>query len=113
MRILFIIVTAGLLTGCTFTMVTNGPKTEAATVHKKTVNATFARSEPVENLCVDENKSLAQIRFHTNPAYLLASLLSFGLYVPQNVTWWCDSEPVECEDGDTSGDCEPYVPGDE
>lgn len=109
MRILLLIAVAALLTGCTFTMVADAPKTEAATVHKKTVNATFFGSEPVDNLCSDENESLAAIRFHTNPAYLLVSLLSLGLYVPQNVTWWCDSESAECEDGDTSGDCEPYV----
>lgn len=109
MRLLFLMVAAGWLSGCTFTMVANAPKTEAATVQNKTINATFARSEPVENLCADENKNLAEIRFQTNPAYLLVSLLSLGLYVPQNVTWWCDSEQVKCEEGDTSGDCEPYV----
>lgn len=113
MRILFLIVVTQLSIGCTFTMVTSGPKTEAATVHNKTVNVTFAGSEPIENLCVKENESLAEIRFHTNPAYLLVSLLSLGLYVPQNVTWWCDSESEECEEGDTSGDCEPYVRGGE
>ena len=53
------------------------------------------------------------IRFHTNPVYLLASILTLGLYVPQNVTWWCGTEVTDCADGDQSEDCEPYVREDE
>ena len=96
------------LTGCTFTMVGNAPKTEQAIAQNKTVNSSFAQSEQFINTC-EEGENLAAIRFHTNPVYLLASLLSLGLYVPQNVTWWCGAEASACSDEDPSEDCEPYV----
>lgn len=109
MRILFLMAVAALLAGCTFTIIGNAPKTEAAIAQNKTINATFAKSEQFINACADTDQDLAEIRFHTNPAYLIVSLLSFGLYVPQNVTWWCGAEEAECEEGDTSEECEIYV----
>ena len=113
MRILSVLFAAALLTGCTFTMVGNAPKTEAVVGQKKTVNATFARSEQFINACKNAKENLAAIRFHTNAVYLLASVLSLGFYVPQNVTWWCSTESTPCEEGDTSEDCQPYKPGDD
>ena len=80
--------------GCTFTMVGNAPKTEQPIAHERTVNATFTNSEQFINVCEEEG-DLAEIRFHTNPGYLLVSVLSFGLYVPQHVTWWCGAAPTE------------------
>lgn len=108
MRVLLMVV-AALLAGCTFTMVGNAPKPEGEIGQNKTVNATFTKSEQFFNACADTNQDLAEIRFHTNPAYLLVSVVSLGLYVPQNVTWWCGSEEKECEDDDTSEKCKPYV----
>lgn len=104
-----ILLTLFAVTGCTFTMVGNAPKPGESIAQNRTVNSTFAKSEQFINTCVEEGEHLAEIRFHTNPAYLLASLLTLGLYVPQNVTWWCGSEATECADDDQSGDCEPYV----
>ena len=100
------------VTGCTFTMVGNAPKSEQSVAQTKTVNSTFVKSEQFINACAEEGQQLAEIRYHTNPVYLLASLVTLGLYVPQNVTWWCSAEETECAEGDESGDCEPYVPGD-
>ena len=100
------------LSGCTFTMVGNAPKSEQSVAQTKTVNSTFAKSEQFINACAEEGQQLAEIRYHTNAVYLLASLVTLGLYVPQNVTWWCSAKDTECEEGDESGDCEPYVPGD-
>ena len=97
------------VTGCTFTMVGNPPKTEQAIAQEKTVNSTFVKPEQFINACVEEGQYLAAIRFHTNPVYLLASVISLGLYVPQNVTWWCSTEAGVCSDDDQSEDCEPYV----
>ena len=113
MRTLSILMAIVMLTGCTFTMVGNAPKTEATVAQTKTVNATFARSEQFINACSDPKAHVAEIRYHTNAAYLLVSILSFGFYVPENVTWWCSTEAPKCAEGDTSGDCEPYVPGDD
>lgn len=111
-RSAFLIGIVFAVTGCTFTMVGNAPKTEQSVAQNKTVNSTFAKSEQFINACAEEGQQLAQIRFHTNPVYLLASLVTLGLYVPQNVTWWCSVKETECAEGDESGDCEPYVPGD-
>lgn len=110
MRIFVTIIIAAVLSGCTFTLVGNAPKTEAAIAQNKTINATFTKSEQFVNACADAHQDLAAIRFHTNAAYLFASILTLGLYVPQNVTWWCGSKETECKDGDTSEDCQPYVP---
>lgn len=100
------------LSSCTFTMVGNAPKTEHSIAQNKTVNSTFVKSEQFINTC-EEDQNLAEIRFHTNPGYLLVSVLSLGLYVPQNVTWWCGAESTPCSDQDQSEDCEPYVPEDD
>ena len=36
-------------------------------------------------------QGFTRVRFHTNAAYLLASVVSLGIYVPLNVTWWCSA----------------------
>ena len=110
MRISLLITIAAVLAGCTFTLVGNAPKTETSVAQNKTINATFAKSEQFINACADADQDLAEIRFHTNAAYLFVSILSLGLYVPENVTWWCGSKEPECKDGDTSEDCQDYVP---
>lgn len=111
MRIFLMIIMATVLAGCTFTMVGNAPKTEASIAQNKTVNATFVKSEQFINACADAHQDLAEVRFHTNAAYLLVSILTLGLYVPENVTWWCGNKAHECREGDTSKDCQEYVPG--
>lgn len=97
------------VTGCTFTMVGNAPKPENSIAQNITVNSTFVKSEQFINTCVGEGQHLAEIRFETNPVYLLVSVLSLGLYVPQNVTWWCGTEATACSDDEQSEDCTPYV----
>lgn len=110
MHILTVILAAGIMTGCsTFTIDGNVPKSENARAQEMTVNATSYDSEKFINACSDPKANLAAIRFHTNPIYWFASLLSLGLYVPQHVTLWCDTEATQCSDNDTSGQCEPYV----
>ena len=98
-----------LLTGCTFTLEGNAPKNETAIAQNKTVNASFVRSEPIIDLCEDQDADVASVRFHTNPAYILASILTLGLYVPQNVTWWCGTEEAECLPDDPREECQVYV----
>ncbi len=90
-------------------MVGNAPKTEDSIAQSRTVNTTYASSEQFINMCAEQEENLAEIRFHTNPVYLLASLVTLGLYVPQNVTWWCGQKEEECADGDESEDCVPYT----
>ena len=40
---------------------------------------------------------------------LAASLVTLGLYVPQNVTWWCNAEEAECTEDDEREECQVYV----
>ena len=106
-----------ILAGClastsscsTFTLVGNAPKTEAAVAHEKTVNASFVKSERFVNACEDDGADLAAVRYLTNAAFHVLSLLSLGFYVPQHVTWWCAVAESPCEEGDGSEDCKPYV----
>lgn len=57
----------------------------------------FTWSEPPASKC-DNQKGLYRVRYHTNAAYALTSILSFGLYVPQTAEWWCDGTPLSEED---------------
>jgi hypothetical protein len=93
-------------------MVGNAEKAETAIDQNQTVNATFTKAKHETNICDDEGEELVGVRFHTNPGYLLVSLLSLGLYVPQNVTWWCHTEEPECPEGDQSEDCQSLKPED-
>ena len=95
--------------GCTFTLVGAAPKSEHAVAQEKTINATFAKSEQFVNACEAEQEDLAAVRYHTNAGYLVVSLLSLGLYVPQHVTWWCGVQEPACEEGASSEECRPYV----
>lgn len=36
--------------------------------------------------------SLFRVEVHTNALLLLTSVATLGLYVPQTVEWWCNSE---------------------
>lgn len=33
--------------------------------------------------------SLFRVEYHTNAVFLVASVATLGLYVPQTVEWWC------------------------
>lgn len=109
---ILILITLCALSGCTFTMVGNAEKAETAIDQNQTVNATFTKAKHETNICDDEGEELVGVRFHTNPGYLLVSLLSLGFYVPQNVTWWCHTEEPECPEGDQSEDCQSLKPED-
>ena len=34
-------------------------------------------------------KAEVELRYQTNAAFLLVSVLTLGIYVPQTVEWWC------------------------
>ncbi|MFK7885407.1 MAG: hypothetical protein AB8G16_00970 [Gammaproteobacteria bacterium] len=54
--------------------------------------------------------SLFRVEYHTNAAFLLASVASLGLYVPQTVQWWCYS-PTESEEDEEVWDPTAGVAG--
>lgn len=43
---------------------------------------------PAVTIC-DPGYEIARIETHQNALYFLTSLVSLGLYVPQEVEWWC------------------------
>lgn len=100
-RIVIISALSAAASGCaTMTIEGDGAKT----VYSKTGTHTshgsfysFVWDEPPVTKC-DDGVGLYRARYHTNVLYSLASLASFGLYVPQTVEWWCDGQPTEDED---------------
>ena len=98
----------GLLSGCsTFTLEGDLPKTPDSTTGTGTVHGSLYGFEwagwQVEKC--SNRQGISRVRYHTNGVFLLAAVASFGLYVPQNVTWWCDGAKPDDEDDDV------YVPG--
>ena len=93
--------------GCaTFIVEGDVPKTPDSTTATETVHGSlynFRWKSWSEEKCLDR-KGIARLEYHTNAGYLLVSVASLGLYVPQTVTWWCDgTKPEDDED--------LYVPG--
>lgn len=96
------------LLGCaTMTIEGDGCKTAASKTGTHTVHGSFYNfvwsSPPVEKC--DNGRGLYRARYHTNAGYMLVSILTLGLYVPQTVEWWCDGCPSQDDDG------ELYRPG--
>ena len=52
---------------------------------------------PLTDRC--EGAQLVSVEFHTNPLYVLASVASLGVYVPQDIEVWCaKAKPPEDDD---------------
>ena len=108
LRILTALILVTSVTGCmTFAIEGDVPKTPDSKTKSETIHSSIYdiqwSSWTVEKC--DERKGLARAEFHTNAVYLLASVATLGLYVPQTVTWWCDGAKPPDNDDDI------YVPG--
>ncbi len=79
------------------------PESESGTHTRHGSFYDFVWAEPPVTKC-DRRRGLYRTRHHTNAVYMIASLASLGLYVPQTVEWWCDGTPAETSDE------EEYVP---
>ena len=81
------------MTACsTLTLDGDVPKTPTSERGTHTKHGSFYNivwSEPPVEKC-ERGKGFARTRYHTNVIYVLGSVLSLGLYVPQTVEWWCD-----------------------
>ncbi len=108
-RALAIASSAWVMTGCaTFIVEGDVPKTPDSETATETVHGSlysFRWRSWTEEKCEDRD-GIARVEYHTNAVYLLASVASLGLYVPQTVTWWCDGSKAEDDE-----DEEIYVPG--
>lgn len=68
--------------------------------HSQTVHGSFwgfKWKEPVVEKCED-GCGLFRVEYHTNALFILASVATLGLYVPQTVEWWCAVEPRDDSD---------------
>ncbi len=104
-RVYFIAIIVGLtisVSGCmTMTIEGDVPKTPQSKSGTDTMHGSlygFSWSTPVVEKC-DNRRGLSRARYHTNALYLVASVVSLGLYVPQTVEWWCDGSTTD-EDGE-------------
>lgn len=97
---LFAVIAAlALLPACaTFELEGSGSVTPEAITGSETVHGSLYginwASRVTEKCGAD---SLFRVEYHTNAAFLLASVASLGLYVPQTVEWWCNS-PTDDDD---------------
>ena len=92
-RSLFIASLSIFISACaTMTIEGDGDKTPNSKTGTHTVHNSFygfVWSEPDVDKC-DNGRGLYRVRYHTNLGYVLAPLVSLGLYVPQTAEWWCD-----------------------
>ena len=85
-----------LLSSCmTFSLEGDGDKTPDSKTQQQTVHGSLYKiqwssiaGDPWNVEKCDNNVALKRVEFHTNVIYLLASVATIGLYVPQTVTWW-------------------------
>jgi len=102
-RVIFICFMIVGFSGCaTVTLDSHASKTTKSTTGVDTVHGSFygfvwSASEATK--CKDK-QGFARIRTHTNIAYTFVSILSLGLYVPQNITWWCDGSQKDDQNED-------------
>ena len=103
-RIVFGLILILMVPGCmTFTLEgdllkTPDSKTESETFHGSLYGFDWS-SDWIVKKC-PPRQGIMRVRSHTNAVYLLASVASLGLYVPHNVTWWCDGAKPPDDDDD-------------
>ena len=98
---LVLIVFAATAAGCaTFELEGAGSITPDAVTGSQTVHSSlfgFRWQDHVTEKC--DGDSLFRVEYHTNAAFLLVSVATLGLYVPQTVEWWCYA-PAEDDEGE-------------
>ncbi len=57
----------------------------------------FLWVKPEVSKCM-KNHELFSIEYHQNALFVLASVATLGLYVPQSVEWWCVEREVPDRD---------------
>jgi hypothetical protein len=96
-----------ITSGCmTFIVEGDVPKTPDSETATETVHGSLYKhkwQQWTKEKCLDR-KGIARVEYHINAIYLLTSVVTLGLYVPQTVTWWCDGTKPD-------DDSELYVPG--
>jgi hypothetical protein len=100
MRILVLMGLLACLPNCTTIKITGSrgiDKTPDAMHQSETVHGSFwgfRWTEP-EFARTTHGKDIVRVDYHHNALYLLASVATLGLYVPQGVEWWRDAPLTE------------------
>jgi len=83
-----------LISGCTtFELEGDGVKSADSCHGSETVHGSlfgFRWGERDIEKCTEQH-GLYRVEVHDNALFVLASVLTLGLYVPQTVEWWCDA----------------------
>lgn len=99
-NLLICCVMVSLCSCTTMTIEGDGQKTTESETGTHTVHGSFYNivwSAPPVQKC-ENGHGLYRARYHTNAVYVLVSVISLGLYVPQTVEWWCDGTPDPDDD---------------
>ena len=93
--------------GCTTFMIEGSgdtDKTPDAQKLEETVHGSFWGFDWAERNVVkcDTGNELFRIKVHQNVLFVLASVATLGLYVPQSVEWWCVARDESAEDEEPS-----------
>ena len=84
----------GSVAGCTTFLIEGAgdrDKTPGAQKVQETIHGSFwgfSWSDRSVSKCEKKNE-LFRIKVHQNALFVLASVATLGLYVPQSVEWWC------------------------
>jgi len=106
--IVLLVAAVGCLAACsTFDVEGDGAKTPDVAHGTATHHGSFWGfdwSDWTAERC-DAGRGIYRVRYHTNAFYALATVCTLGLYVPQDVEWWCQPLAVGIEpDGGGSSD---------
>jgi hypothetical protein len=97
---------AALASGCyTFEIEGDGLKTPqsahgAETVHGSLWGFTWADRDIEKS---SQGLGLLRVEYHTNVFFVLATVISLGLYSPHTVEWWCQAPAPGDDDGPLFG----------
>ncbi|MEL7312724.1 MAG: hypothetical protein AAFN07_14515 [Pseudomonadota bacterium] len=98
-RALALVLFASLITACTtFEVEGSGSIAPNSITGSETVHSSlygFRWAPHTIEKC--DTANLFRVEYHTNAAFLLASVATLGLYVPQTVEWWCTA-PTDDQD---------------
>ena len=98
-----LVILLGSAAGCTTFLIEGSgdrDKTPGAQKVEETIQGSFwgfSWSERNVAKC-DKNRELYRIKVHQNALFVLASVATLGLYVPQSVEWWCVAREDPGED---------------
>lgn len=97
------VILLGSVSGCTTILIEGSgdrDKPPGAQKVEETIHGSFwgfRWGDQTVSKC-EKNYELFRIKVHQNALFVLASVATIGLYVPQSVEWWCVARDESSED---------------